>query len=118
MSDDSKELEQEFKLYASLYEEEHAMTDALRIIGATKAAIDGIKALTQYGEEIKDTHKQGEFMRTIGQLSLDLAEVQMRLADEIKQSTALREESTSLATQIEQLKEEAKKRKKLDELSY
>ena len=43
------------------------MSDAFKAITAAKTAMDGIKILTQYADEIKDVQKRGELMRVIGE---------------------------------------------------
>ncbi len=79
--------------------------DALKLITAGKSAIDGIKLLNQYAEEIKDTQKRGEFMRIIGQLSIELAETQMRLAEQIQESIENKQKIKTLEEEIEKLKD-------------
>ncbi|WP_322685697.1 hypothetical protein [Nostoc sp. DedQUE07] len=78
--------------------------DALKLITAGKSALDGIKLLNQYAEEIKDTQKRGEFMRIIGQLSIELAETQMKLAEQIQDSIENKQKIKVLEDEIEQLK--------------
>lgn len=83
--------------------------DALKLITAGKSALDGIKLLNQYAEEIKDTQKRGEFMRIIGQLSIELAETQMRLAEQIQESIGNKQKIKTLEEEIEKLKNPASK---------
>ncbi len=80
------------------------MVDPLKAITAGKGAIDGLKILAQYAEEVKDIQKRGEFMRIIGELSLELAETQMRLAEQIRETDNLKEKIVSLEKEIENLK--------------
>jgi hypothetical protein len=78
--------------------------DALKLITAGKSALDGVKLLNQYAEEIKDTQKRGEFMRIIGQLSIELAETQMKLAEQIQENIDNKQKIKLLEDEIEQLK--------------
>ncbi len=92
--------------------------DALKLITAGKSALDGIKLLNQYAEEIKDTQKRGEFMRIIGQLSIELAETQMRLAEQIQESIGNKQKIKTLEEEIEKLKNPASKVILKDKLYY
>ncbi|WP_445634502.1 hypothetical protein NSTC745_06326 [Nostoc sp. DSM 114161] len=83
--------------------------DALKLITAGKAALDGVKLLNQYAEEIKDTQKRGEFMRIIGQLSIELAETQMKLAEQIQENIDNKQKIKLLEEEIEKLKDPANK---------
>ena len=96
-------LESEFLYYASLINREQEIMDALKLITASKSAIDGIKLLNGYAEEIKDVQKRGEFMRIIGQLSIELAETQMRLAEQIQNSINDKQNIKDLEAQINSL---------------
>jgi hypothetical protein len=78
--------------------------DALKIIGATKAVIDGLKTLNDYAEDIEDTQKRGEFMRIIGNLSTELAETQIKLAAQIRENNELQEKVRLLQKEVENLK--------------
>ncbi|MBD1893116.1 hypothetical protein [Coleofasciculus sp. FACHB-129] len=80
------------------------MVDGFKAITAGKAAIDGLKALAQYADEVKDTQKRGEFMRIIGELSLELAETQIRLAEQLRENNDLKEEVATLKKEIDKLK--------------
>ena len=97
-------LEDEFLYYASMVNKESEVMDALKLITTGKAAIDGIKLLTGYAEEIQDIQKRGEFMRIIGQLSIELAETQMKLAEQIQNSISDKQNIKILEAQIESLK--------------
>ncbi|QLE42207.1 hypothetical protein FD723_18480 [Nostoc sp. C052] len=83
--------------------------DALKLITAGKSALDGIKLLNQYAEEIKDTQKRGEFMRIIGQLSIELAETQMKLAGQIQENIENQQKIKLLEEEIKKLKDPASK---------
>ena len=83
--------------------------DALKLITAGKSALDGIKLLNQYAEEIKDTQKRGEFMRIIGQLSIELAETQMKLTGQIQEGIENKQKIKLLEEEIEKLKDPASK---------
>lgn len=80
------------------------MVDGFKAITAGKAAVDGLKALAQYADEVKDTQKRGEFMRIIGELSLELAETQIRLAEQLRENDSLKEELNALKKEIDKLK--------------
>jgi hypothetical protein len=80
------------------------MADAFKVITATKAAIDSLKTLAQYADEVKDTQKRGEFMRIIGELNLELAETQIKLAEQLQENIGLKGEISDLKKEIEKLK--------------
>ena len=82
------------------------MSDAFKAISAAKATIDSLRLLAQYGDEIKDIQKYGEFMRIIGETNLQLVETQNRLAEQIRQNSDLREEIAQLKKEIKVLKDE------------
>jgi hypothetical protein len=72
-------------------------------VSAGKAAIDGLKLLAQYADEVKDVSKRGEFMRIIGELSLELAETQIKLSGHIRENDELKEQLGTLQKKIETL---------------
>jgi hypothetical protein len=78
--------------------------DAMRLIASGKAAVDGIKLLYDYAEDIKDISKRGEYMRIIGQLSVDLAETQVKLAAQLEEGVSNREKIRNLEKELEELK--------------
>ncbi|MBD1903717.1 hypothetical protein NDI44_27400 [Trichocoleus sp. DQ-A3] len=80
------------------------MVDGLKAITAGKAAIDGLKVLAQYAEEVKDTQKRGELMRIIGELSVKLAETQISLAEQLQENHNLKEEVSTLKKENDKLK--------------
>ena len=82
--------EQEFRYYANLYKEKSRVADAFKAISAGKAAIDGFNMLSQYASEVKDTQKRGELMRVIGELSLELAQTQIKLAEQLRENIDLK----------------------------
>jgi hypothetical protein len=91
MNYDENGLEQEFQRYAeSVRQQEEAMTDPIQAFTAAKNAIDGLRILKNYGEEIADISKRGEFMRVIGELSMELAETQLRLSEQIRENDSLK----------------------------
>jgi hypothetical protein len=108
MSDFS--LEREFEQFAALVRslegatENNVTSEIFQAITASKTAIDGLRTLSSYANEVKDVNKRGEFMRIIGELSLELAETQMRLAERIRESDELRGQVSSLQKEIESLK--------------
>jgi hypothetical protein len=101
--------EQEFQYYAALYREKNIVADAFKAITAGKAAIDGLTMLSRYANEVKDIQKRGEFMRIIGELSLELSQVQIRLAEQLRENNSLREETEALKKEIDKLKNPASK---------
>lgn len=96
--------EQEFQHYAVLYKEKNIVADAFRALTAGKAAVDGLKALAQYADEVKDIQKRGEFMKIIGNLSLELAQTQMRLAEQLRENIDLKQEVDTLKKEVEKLR--------------
>lgn len=104
MNYENSDLEQEFRIYADIYRDNLTMADAFRMLTAGKAALDGVKTLNQYADDIKDVQKRGEFMRVIGELSIELAEVQIRLANELREKAELAEEISNLKKEIESWK--------------
>jgi hypothetical protein len=79
-------------------------SEIFQAIGAGKAAIDGLKLLAQYADDVKDVTKRGEFMRIIGELSLELAETQVRLSGHIRENDELKEQVLNLQKKVEALK--------------
>ena len=79
--------------------------EIFQAITAGRAAVDGLKVLSQYADEVKDVQKRGEFMRVIGNLSLELAETQMRLAEQIRENNSLRERIDELENAAKQGKD-------------
>ena len=104
---DGNDLEQEFQYYASFVKENIKMADAFKAVAAGKAAIDGLKLLTQYVNDIKDVQKRGELMRIIGQLNLELAETQTRFAEQILEANTLKDKVRFLEKRIEDLENPA-----------
>jgi len=107
----SPSLEQEFEIYASVVREKltefkrDAMaSDFVQAVTAGRAAIDGLRSLSTYANEVKDISKRGEFMRVVGELSLELAEVQMRLGETIRENNDLEEQVNTLKKEVESLK--------------
>jgi len=96
--------EQEFRYYANLYKEKSRVTDAFKAISAGKAAIDGFNILAQYANEVRDTQKRGELMRVIGELSLELAQTQMKLAEQLRENIDLKQQIDALREEIEKSK--------------
>lgn len=107
---DENGLEREFERYASMVREKLAeakndMTSELfQAISASKAAIDGLKTLAAYANEVKDISKRGEFMRIIGELSLELADVQIKLSEAIRENNGLKQRISALEKEVEDLK--------------
>jgi hypothetical protein len=78
--------------------------EIFQAVSAGKAAIDGLKSLAQYADEVKDVSKRGEFMRIIGELSLELAETQIKLSGHIRENDELKEQVFTLQKKVETLK--------------
>ena len=49
-----------------------------------RSIIDALKALATYTDEIQGIGKQGDFMRILGELSLNLIETQAELSDRLR----------------------------------
>ncbi|MBD1906456.1 hypothetical protein H6F53_13310 [Trichocoleus sp. FACHB-832] len=79
------------------------MVDGFKAFPAVKAAIDWIKELKQYADEVKDTQKRGEFMRIIGELSIELAETQISFSEQLKENYDLKEEINALKKENDRL---------------
>lgn len=104
-------LEREFEIYASVVRgklakaQRHNMaSELIQAISASKAAIDGLKTLATYANDVKDISKRGEFMRIVGELSLELAEVQIRLAETMRENDRLNQQVSTLEKEVENLK--------------
>jgi hypothetical protein len=114
----SESYEREFQYYVALFRDKNGMADAFRAFAAAKNAIDGLRLLAQYGDEIKDAQKYGEFMRIVAETNLQLAETQNKLAEQMRQNSDLRDEVTQLKKEIEALKDEDSKPVFRDGLYY
>jgi hypothetical protein len=75
--------------------------EIFQAVSAGKAAIDGLKSLAQYADEVKDVSKRGEFMRIIGELSLELAETQIKLSGHIRENDELKEQLVTIQKKVE-----------------
>ncbi|MBE9160082.1 hypothetical protein IQ265_25130 [Nodosilinea sp. LEGE 06152] len=80
------------------------VSEVYQALTAGRAAIDSLKMLNQYADEVKDSQKRGEFMRLIGELSVELAETQIRLAERMRENHELKDVITDLQKEIESLK--------------
>lgn len=100
MNYDENSLEYEFQRYADLISKQikQEMDNPLQALTAGKNAIDAVRLLHNYAEEIKDISKRGEFMRIIGELSMELGEIKMRLGEKM-------EEIEKLKSEVKKLKE-------------
>ncbi|NJM68537.1 MAG: hypothetical protein HC851_24175 [Acaryochloris sp. RU_4_1] len=110
---DDGQLAAEFRLYRSVVEmDEHlrkatgeAMTaELLQAMTGMKTMLDSLKLLKGYGDEVEDVQKRGEFMRIIGELSLELAETQIRLSSELRAKEDLERVIKELQKEIDELK--------------
>jgi hypothetical protein len=79
------------------------MGEVFQAISAGKAAIDGLKSLAQYADEVKDVSKRGEFMRIIGDLNLKLAETETKLSGHIRENDELKKQVVILQKKVETL---------------
>ncbi|MBD2095846.1 hypothetical protein H6F90_11870 [Trichocoleus sp. FACHB-591] len=79
-------------------------SEFIQAFTAGKNAIDGLRLLTQYANEVKDVQKRGEFMRIIGELSLELAETQIKLAEHIRENDGLKTRISDLEKEVDKLK--------------
>lgn len=110
---DNEQLAAEFGLYRAVVEmDEHlqkatgeAMTaELLQAVNGMKAMLASLKTLKDYGDEVQDVQKRGEFMRIIGELSLELAETQIKLSGELRAKESLEREVEALQAQIQELR--------------
>ena len=53
-------------------------------IGKAGLIVDSLKALANYTDDIQGISRQGDFMRILGELSLDLLETQAELSDRLR----------------------------------
>ena len=106
------EVEKEFEGYAALVRRQESLSqkrdyqmasEFLQAVNSVKTAIDGFKLLSQYGSDIKDMEKRGEFMRIIGQLKVELAEAQIELANQMTEKFELQERVRELEDEIDKL---------------
>lgn len=74
-------LEEQFLYYASLVRKQEEIMEAYQFIAASKNVLDAIKTLNSYAEGVQDIQKRGELMRVIGQINMDLADTQIKLAE-------------------------------------
>lgn len=79
------------------------VAEVYQALTAGRSAIDSLKMLSQYAGEVKDIQKRGEFMRIIGESSIELAETQIRLAEQMRVNDELEEEIKTLKKEIENL---------------
>jgi hypothetical protein len=98
MNNDENSLEKEFQRYADLISKQakEKMDNPLQAFTAGKNAIDAIRLLNDYAQDIKDISKRGEFMRIIGELSIELGETKMRLGGAIEEIEGLKKEIEKL----------------------
>lgn len=92
--------------------------EVYQALTAGRAAIDILKMLNQYADEVKDSQKRGEFMRLIGGLSVELAETQIRLAEHMRENHELKDVIANLQKDIESLKSPSSKPILKDGLYY
>ena len=117
-------LEKEFEIFAAQVRslektvESGMASEVFQAIGAGKSIVDGLKTLTTYADEVKDISKRGEFMRIIGELSLSLAETQIKLSDRIGEIDELKKQASNLQKEIEDLKNPKIKLIIRDEMYY
>jgi hypothetical protein len=102
-------LEQEFERYAVLLKAiERASAkmpaELAQAITAIKNAVDGVNLLKKYAEGVQDTQKRGELMRAIGELSIELGNAQIQLAQQLTANYELVREVERLQKENEELK--------------
>lgn len=91
-------LEQEFERYAVLLrtaertQDSKMASEILQAFAAFKNVIDGLRNLNQYASEVKDIQNSGEFMRIIGQLNMEMAEIQLQHVAQVEKIRDLTEE--------------------------
>lgn len=107
----SPSLEREFEIYASVVREKLAelkrdamASDFVQALTAGKAAIDGFKILASYANEVTDLSKRGELIGVIGELSLELADAQLKLGAAMRENDNLKEQLNTLTKEIKNLK--------------
>lgn len=79
------------------------VAEVYQALTAGRSAIDSLKMLSQYANEVKDVQKRGEFMRIIGESSVELAETQIRLAEQMRVNDELKEEIKALKNELENI---------------
>ncbi len=82
-------LEKEFLYYASLIKEKEQSIELIQMIAAGKIAIDRIKILREYAEEIADRKKRSEFMKILADLNLEFAEIKDKLIKPVEENSSL-----------------------------
>lgn len=100
----SHRLAREFRHYAEMHRvseraDKKVAAEIIQGLAAVKNSIDLATRLNAYVSEIRDVQKQGELMRIIGQLNLELANAQIELSK-------LRTESFLQNQRIEELEQE------------
>ena len=73
-------------------------------ITAFKNSVDSLNLLKKYADEIKDTQKRGELMRVIGELSIELGDAQLQLAQQIRTNDQLTQDVVKLKAENEDLR--------------
>ena len=96
-------------MYLGSLGELNMVPEVYQALTAGRAAIDSLKLLNQYADEVKDSQKRGEFMRLIGELSVELAETQIRLAECMRENHELKDVIANLQKDIESLKSPSSK---------
>lgn len=72
-------------------------------ITAFKNSVDSINLLKKYADEIKDTQKRGELVRVIGELSIELGNAKMQLAQQASANNELVQDVARLNAENEDL---------------
>ena len=73
-------------------------------ITAFKNSVDSLNLLKNYADEIKDTRKRGELMRVIGELSIELGNAQLQLAQQMRANDQLLQDVAKLEAKNEDLR--------------
>ncbi len=75
-----------------------------QIMTVIKNGADILKQLSQYKDEVGDIKKQGEFMRIIGKLDLELANAEIALAEQLREAKRFEEIIAELQKENRELK--------------
>jgi hypothetical protein len=102
-------LAQEFNRYAYVVKllaelEDVDMVDPLKAVTTANAVLGMIKTLYQYAEEIDDTQKYGEFMRTIGELNLEVSRSLATISEQVNELRERSEQIRALNAEVQDLK--------------
>jgi hypothetical protein len=113
-SGNEKGLEQEFQGYAQLLTtaeavaqqqgDEEMAIELYQLMTVLKNGGDMLNQLSKYKDEVQDIQKQGEFMRIIGKLNLELANAEIALAQQLREAQKLEDKILELERENKELK--------------